>query len=68
MEEKFKMTVFQIALLIVLLYLCVYSIVNRICKCKETVTMTNAFSESKAYVNNDNPKEENDGTKRRPKC
>ena len=35
----------QIILLIIIVYLCIYSIVDRLCKCKENCSLSNSFSE-----------------------
>ena len=37
--------ILQIGLLIVLTYVCVYGVINRICKCIENCSMSKAFQE-----------------------
>lgn len=37
------MTLFETALLVVLIYICVFGIVNRICKCIEQAAMAKAL-------------------------
>lgn len=39
------MSLFEVAIIIVIIYLCVYSIVDRICKCVEQKRVANAFTD-----------------------
>lgn len=48
----------QIILMIIISYFCIYSIVDRLCKCKENCSLSNSFSEF--IKNNEKFKEEID--------
>lgn len=45
------MNLFTLALFIVLVYLCIYSIVNRICECVEKTAMAKSYGEYMKNVN-----------------
>lgn len=46
------MTTFQQALLIIIIFICTYTLIDRICKCIEHCATTKAYSNQYTVVNN----------------
>lgn len=53
---------FQVTLMIFLIYICLYSLVNRICKCIEYCAVGKAYKEVAALTDKSTSDEEKEGS------